>query len=86
MSRCILYAFLACVVAFIGAHFIANREDVSAHGPDRIVSKASPISGKWSYRSFRSNPDLTAEPNALLFGLSSSRTLSLSPLGSFGGP
>lgn len=68
MSRCILYAFLACVVAFIGAHFIANREDVSAQGPDRIVSKASPISGKWSYRSFRSNPDLTAEPNALLFG------------------
>src|ERR1043166_3517631 len=28
----------------------------------------NPFIGKWSYRSFRNNPDLNAQPNDLLFG------------------
>jgi len=31
-------------------------------------SVPSPVAGRWSYRSFVSNPDLTVEPNQLLFG------------------
>lgn len=35
---------------------------------DKKATEPSPFQGEWAYRSFVSNPDLTAPPNTLLFG------------------
>lgn len=42
------------------------------------AAKSGEVNGKWSYRSFVSNPDLTVPPNNLLFG---SATLELQAVG-----
>lgn len=53
---------------------IAVADVVHAQGPIAEgnardgIKKTSQVVGKWSYRSFVSNPDLNAEPNSLLFG------------------
>ena len=61
---------LACV--FSPAPALSQGLD-SARGSassadESLRTVPSPFAGKWSYRSFRSDPDLSVEPNSLLFG------------------
>src|SRR5262249_4814183 len=40
----------------------------AAQAPDPQPRAANPLNGKWTYRSFRSDPNLAADPTSLLFG------------------
>jgi hypothetical protein len=60
----------------------ATADIARSQGPDRSSAKgersaSSDVTERWTYRSFRSDPDLNTEPNDLLFG---SGTLELTQL------
>ena len=60
---------LWCYSEFALAQSSAVGEEKSErYSVDASKHMASPFAGKWSYRSFRSNPDLSIPVNELLFG------------------
>lgn len=67
--KLILNGFIASVVIFLFMASVANAQGSAPLVAARDEMKTTnPVVGKWTYRSFLSNPDLNAEPNTLLFG------------------
>jgi FtsP/CotA-like multicopper oxidase with cupredoxin domain/peroxiredoxin len=77
--RIVIVLAVACVVS--PAPFAAQGP-VPKSGAKKLPTAAEPLNafvGKWTYRSFRSDPSPATEPNDLLFGIGTLELTSVSP-------
>ncbi len=60
---------VASVIVLVIVASVANGQGPVPRARAQVTTRTtSPVVGKWTYRSFLSDPDLNAEPNSLLFG------------------
>jgi FtsP/CotA-like multicopper oxidase with cupredoxin domain/peroxiredoxin len=71
-AKAIWAVFLVCAIsanATVAQSLTSPNEGTSVSRLSNVRTDQSPFVGKWTYRSFVSNPDLNAPVNTLLFGL-----------------